>query len=89
MALIRFTQNIQRHVECPPARIEAGSISEALDSYFQTHPRARGYVLDEHGGLRHHMAVFRNGVQVRDRATLADPLGPDDIIDVMQALSGG
>jgi len=89
MALIRFTQNIQRHVDCPPANIDAGTVREALDAYFEHHARARGYVVDEHGALRRHMAVFLNGHQVRDRATLDDPVRPDDIVDVMQALSGG
>ena len=39
--------------------------------------------------LRKHMAIFINGIQIRDRLNLSDPVGPNDVIDVMQALSGG
>ena len=62
---------------------------EALDAVFATRPRARGYVLDEHGALRPHMAVFVDGAPVRDREALSDPLGAGSEVFVMQALSGG
>ena len=53
---------------------------------------ARGdgvYVLDEQGALRHHVVVFVDGQLIRDRVTLADPVGEQSEIAVMQALSGG
>ncbi|MCZ6836126.1 MAG: MoaD/ThiS family protein [Planctomycetota bacterium] len=89
MAQIRFTQNIQRHVPCPPAHVTASTVREALDAYFEIHSRAKGYVLDDQRALRKHMAVFINGVQIKDRDTLSDTLQSDDLLDVMQALSGG
>jgi sulfur-carrier protein len=89
MARLRFTQNLQRHVECPEAQVEGASVREVLEAYFRERPRARGYVLDEQGALRRHMLVFVNGQVARDRKGLSDPLGPGDTVDVMQALSGG
>ena len=46
-------------------------------------------MLDEHGALRFHMAVFVDGVPIEDRRSLGDPVAGDAEIYVMQALSGG
>lgn len=62
---------------------------EALERVFRENPRARGYVLDEQGALRKHMAVFIDGETVQDRIGLSDGVGADSQIYVMQALSGG
>ena len=89
MAIVRFTQNIQRHVPCPMQTVEGTSLREVLNRYFETNERARGYVLDEMGRVRQHMVVFIDGELVRDRDHLSDPVRPDSSIDVIQALSGG
>jgi len=89
MPTIRFTDNIQRHVGCPPLAVSGSSVREALAAYFATYPRAYGYVLDEQGRLREHMAIFVNGGQLRDRVGLTDVVEEDGVIDVIQALSGG
>lgn len=86
---VTFTANIQRHVACPPAEAEGATVREVLDAVFSGNPRARGYVLDEHGALRQHMNVFVDGSQVRDRVNLSDAVAPDGEVYVMQALSGG
>ena len=65
------------------------TVREALDAYFADRPAARGYVLDDQGGLRAHMAIFVAGRPVVDRTGLGERVGPEDPIDVMQALSGG
>jgi sulfur carrier protein ThiS len=46
-------------------------------------------VLDDQGRLRHHMAVFIDGQQLRDRDHLSDHVAPGAVIDIVQALSGG
>src|SRR5262245_13769641 len=89
MATVRFTRNIQRHVECPTREISGSTLREVLDAYFRENERARGYVLDEQGKVRQHMVVFVDGDLVRDRETLSDALQPNSVIDVIQALSGG
>ena len=89
MATIRFTQNIQRHVQCPQREASGTTLKELLDDYFRDNEKARGYVLDEMGRVRQHMVVFIDGDLVRDRDGLSDPVRTDSVIDVIQALSGG
>jgi molybdopterin synthase sulfur carrier subunit len=89
MAHLTFAANLQRHVAVPEMRIEAASLREALEAACMDHPRLRGYILDEQGRLRRHVAVYINGQPARDRIGLADPVGREDEIAVFQALSGG
>ena len=89
MALVRFTENIQRHVACQACEVDGATVREVLEAVFAENKRARGYVLDDSGGLRRHMMVFVDGELIRDRTKLSDFVGPDARVDVMQALSGG
>ena len=56
---------------------------------FASAPRLRGYVLDDQGALRRHVAIYVNGRSISDRARLTDVVAQDDEIYVFQALSGG
>ena len=89
VATVRFTESIQRHVQCPTREIAGATLREVLDGYFAGNERARGYVLDDQGALRKHMAIFVDGRQVRDRLALSDSVGPDTVVDLIQSLSGG
>ena len=89
MASVRFTRNIQRHVECPTLEVPGATLGEVLNAYFATNERARGYVLDDGGKLRKHMAIFIDGQQIDDRDTLSDRVPSTAVIDVVQSLSGG
>lgn len=89
MPHVRFTQNIQRHVVCPPRQVEGSSLREVLSDYFAANARARDYVLDDRGALRQHMAIFIDGKPILDRSALSDPVAWGATVDVMQALSGG
>ena len=89
MAHVTFTANLQRHLACPPIEVPGATVREALEAVFAGNPRLRGYVLDEHGALRHHMAIFLDGTPIRDRKAQGDPVGEAGRIYVMQALSGG
>ena len=68
MLRVTFTPNLQRHVPAPPSSVEGRTVREALNAVFATNPNLRGYVLDDQGGLRHHMVVFVNARQIQDRA---------------------
>ena len=72
-----------------PSRGRGGYCWRGLDAVFAIQPTLRGYVLDDQGALRRHVAVYVNGAAVRDRTRLSDPLGSDDEVYVFQALSGG
>lgn len=89
MPRVTFTENIQRHLRCPPTRTGGGTVGEALTDFFRKHPQARGYVLDDQGAVRKHVVIFVNGLQIQDRRGLGDAVGPNTEIYVMQALSGG
>jgi molybdopterin synthase sulfur carrier subunit len=89
MPSVRFTRNIQRHVECPTREVPGATLHDVLDAYFATNERARGYVLEDDGRLRKHMAVFIDGEQIGDRDRLSDAVPAGAVIDVVQSLSGG
>jgi molybdopterin synthase sulfur carrier subunit len=86
---VRFTQNIQRHVACPTCEVPGATVRSVLDGYFHLHEQARGYVLDDQGRLRQHMAIFIDGGQLLDRDDLSDQVRPGAVVDLIQALSGG
>jgi hypothetical protein len=69
--------------------VEGETLRDVLDESFARNPRLRGYILDEHGAVRHHVAIFVDGQLVRDRIHLTDLVSPRSEIYVMQALSGG
>jgi len=89
MAHLFFAASIQRHVATPECEINARTLGEALEAVFAAQPRLRGYILDDQGSLRKHLAVFVDGRPVRDRQRLSDPLGEKSRVYVVQALSGG
>ncbi len=89
MPTIIFTRQLERFLEAPCAVVEGATLREALVAVFASRPTLRGYVLDDQGTLRRHVAVYVNGRPAKDRVRLSDPVGPDDEIYVFQALSGG
>lgn len=68
---------------------EGSRLSDVLENLFARHPSLRGYVLDENGAVRHHVAIFVDGDAIRDKTDLTQALGERAEVYVMQALSGG
>ncbi len=89
MTALSFTPNLFRHVVAPATRVEGATVREVLEGYFQANPQVRGYVLDDQGALRKHVAIFLNQELIHDRTELSDPVREGDDIFVVQALSGG
>lgn len=89
MARVTFTHNIQRHISCPSRDAVGKTVREVLDTVFMENETARGYVLEDQGGLRKHMMIFVDGQPIRDRAELSDAVSATSEVYVMQALSGG
>lgn len=90
MVTVTFTSHLQRHVSVPRHELaQAATLGEALAQVFAAHPQARGYILDDQGGLRAHVAVFIDGRRARDPKRLGDPLKSDSQVHVLQALTGG
>ena len=89
MPTVSFTRALERFLPAPSTAVEGATVSAALAAVFASQPVLRGYVLDDQGALRRHVAVYVNGRLVIDRNRLTDPVAPRDEIYVFQALSGG
>jgi len=90
MPRVTFTTHIARHVACPAhVDVSGETVRSVLEEVFREYPLLRGYVLDEQGAVRKHVAVFVGGEPARDRRGLTDAVTDATEIHVMQALSGG
>jgi sulfur carrier protein ThiS len=89
MPTVLFTSALQRFLPAPTTRVAGETIGETLNAVFAAQPRLRGYVLDDQGTVRRHVAIYLNGQPVADRIGLTDPVRSQDEIYVFQALSGG
>lgn len=89
MPTVTFAPALTRHVPCPQQDVDAPTLEAALAAAFRAAPALRGYVLDEQGAVRKHVAVFVNGEMIPSRSELGRPLAPGDRIMVIQALTGG
>ena len=89
MAIVHVTPNLQRHVTTETASVEGRTVAEVLQAYLPQFPALRGYVLEDAGSLRKHMAIFVNGTVIHDRVKLSDPVPADGEVYIMQSLSGG
>ncbi len=89
MARVSFTNNLRRHLPCPPTEVPGDTVRAVLDGVFAANPMLRSYLLDDQGRLRKHVKVFVGGHAVSDTAGLSDPVGAGDEVFVFQALSGG
>jgi molybdopterin converting factor small subunit len=65
--------------------VTAATVVEALRALELAHPALAGWILDERGSLRRHINVFVNG----ELAGEATPVGDDDRLDILPAISGG
>lgn len=90
MASVRFPTHLRRHFPAPAeTSIEASSVAELVRKLDQQYPGLAAYLVHEDGSLRKHVNIFIGDRFLVDRQTLSDPLATNDIVHVMQALSGG
>ncbi|MFK0375574.1 MoaD/ThiS family protein [Pandoraea sp. NPDC090278] len=89
MATVTFAPAIQRHVSVDEQHVDGASVHEALAQCVAQAPALRGYLFNDQGRLRPHVAVFVDGRLIRDRRTLGDALTGTSSVYVAQALSGG
>ena len=70
----------------PEVEADGATLDELLVDLDRRYPGIRFRVVNEQDALRPHVRIFVN----RERArTLDAPLGPDDEVQILQALSGG
>jgi sulfur-carrier protein len=66
-----------------------GTVAALLAALGDEHPGVGHRVLNERGELRAHVNVFVNGESVRWLKGLATPVGHDDEVWIIPAVSGG
>ena len=94
MPKVVLAHALARWLEKPAAvetAIDVGgdTVGNVLNEVFARHPGLRGYVVDERGAVRHHVAIFVDGVAIADKTQLTYPVAPRGEVYIMQALSGG
>jgi molybdopterin converting factor small subunit len=67
-------------------RAQGATLAEVLSDLDQRHPGLRFRIITEQDAIRPHIRIFVNETQAH---TLETPLGPDDEIYIVCALSGG
>jgi len=68
-----------------PIVIDGATAGDVLRQLEKRQPQLRGWILDETGRLREHVAIFVNS----QRVTLGRPVSGNDELFVIQAISGG
>jgi sulfur-carrier protein len=86
VAVVRLRGQLkQLAAGCAEHPLDAATVSELLRELERAQPAVSGWILDERGQLRRHINVFVNGECVDGDA----PVGPDDRVEVLPAISGG
>lgn len=86
MALLRLREPLKRLAGGRSNHpIEGRTVGETLRALERAHPAVGGWILDERGLIRRHVNVFVNGECGREDT----PVGPEDRLDVLPAISGG
>lgn len=88
MAKVHFTSHLRHVAPAGPVEAAGATVAEVLSDVFSRHPAVRGYVLDDQGRVRLHVAVFVDGVLVRHNV-MGTAVAPAGEVHVLQALSGG
>lgn len=65
--------------------VAASTVVELVRALEREHPGLSGWVLDERGRIRRHIHVYVNG----ERGAEDTPVGADDRVEVLPAISGG
>lgn len=89
MARLVFTENLKRHIDCPPMEVKALTLEDALQALVQNNPKLANYVLDEQGNVRKHILISINNEFVKERSDFSREIDNDTEIYIFQALSGG
>ena len=86
MPRVILTGSIRQHAGGLGA-VEVGgeTVRAAIAALEASYPALRGWVVDERGVLRRHVKLFHRGTSV----PLDAPLGPNDELHIVAAISGG
>jgi sulfur-carrier protein len=87
VATILLPRSLVSLIPAAPRRceVEAASVAEAIDRLDDVAPGIRNRLVDSGPTIRRHINVFVDG----NPASLTTPLGPESVIHVIPAVSGG
>jgi len=84
-ALVRLRGPLKTLAGSGEIHVGGATVGELLQSLERETPALDGWILDERDRIRRHINVFVNGERGREDT----PVGPEDRIDVLPAISGG
>ena len=70
-------------------QLEAPTLQGALNALVDRHPSLKVHLFDESGSLRRHVLCFVNQTNTRWLKDSSIPLRDDDVITILQAVTGG
>ena len=86
MPRVILTGSVRQHVGgLGEAEVEGDTAAAVVRALEAAHPGLRGWIVDEQGALRRHVRLFLRGVSV----SLDTPIGADEELHVVAAISGG
>lgn len=86
MAIVTLRGPLQKLVgDRDDRQVDGATVDELIHELERTNPPLEGWILDETGVIRKHINVFVNGERVKQDA----PVGADDKIEILPAISGG
>jgi sulfur-carrier protein len=89
MAKIAFTRHLQAVGPSDLVAYDGATVGQLLEAVAADYPRLKGYVLDDQGRVRKHIAIFVDGQMQPRTQALALPVSESSEVYVFQALSGG
>ena len=89
MAIVNFTNNLKRHLECPPQQMSGETLKDVLNSLFKDNRQLASYLVNDQNVLRKHVMISIDNQLINDRIHFTDPVKPDSEVYIFQALSGG
>ena len=84
-----FTRHLRAVAPGEPIECTGDTVRAALNDALSRHEQLRGYVLDDQGRLRKHVAIFVDNEHRTGPDLMDSPVKATSEIYVMQALSGG
>jgi len=86
MPRVILTGSIRQHAGgLGEVDVRGETVRAAIEALEASYPALRGWVVDERGMLRRHVKLFHRGASV----SLDTPLGSDDELHIVAAISGG
>jgi len=89
MPQVELTSQLAQLAECPASQsVDGETVADAFAKLFAQNDQMQQHILDEHGQVHSHLALFVDG-QMIDRDDLQFAVDAKSEVFVMQALSGG